>query len=229
MEITESEVLRYLGYRGSEADGRVLALTKELSAVFAEKAVPKNVYGKWDCRVDSPTVALDGMTVTSENLAKHLAGCRCVLLMAATLGPEADRLIRRYSVLNMEKAVISQAVCAAMIEAYCDMIESEIAEKYEAVGFNRSGLYRTTRFSPGYGDFDITHQKDIVNLLNCDRRIGLTLTNGYMLIPSKSVTAVIGFAENRKETGDKCDAPAGCAVPAGCARCALKHCGSRRA
>ena len=214
IKISDSEVLRYLGYRGSGADGRVTALIKELSAVFAENTVPKSVYGVWDCRIDSSAVALDGMTINSENLARHLAGCSSVALLAATLGTEADLLIRRYSVQDMEKAVIAKAVCAVMIEAYCDKIEVEIAQK------NGPG---TTRFSPGYGDFDISCQKDIVKLLNCDRRIGLTLTGGYMLTPSKSVTAVIGFASQCVAT-----APAGCDAPAGCARCVFKHCECRR-
>jgi len=212
IKISENEVLRYLGYRGYEADGRVSALIKELSVVFAENTAPKSVYGIWDCSVDSSTVALDGMTINSENLARHLAGSSSIALLAATLGTEADSLIRRYSVQDMEKAVIAQAVCAVLIEAYCDKIEIEIAQKN-----GPGGLKGTTRFSPGYGDFDISCQKDIVKLLNCDRRIGLTLTGGYMLTPSKSVTAVIGFTSQ-------------CVVstPAGCERCAVKHCECRR-
>ena len=212
MEISDREVLRYLGYRGSEADERVSALLKELRSEFLEKTVPKNVYGIWDCTFDSSTLTLDGMIVKSEKLSKHLSGCRRVVLLAATLGPEADTLIRRCSVLDMEKAVIAQAVCTAMIEAYCDDIEKEILQKYSL-----NGLNRTARFSPGYGDFDIAHQKDIINLLNCGKRIGLTLTNGYMLIPSKSVTALIGFSDEKKESGGKCT------------RCAAGHCESREA
>jgi cobalamin-dependent methionine synthase I len=144
-------------------------------------------------------VILDGMTVKSGSLAEHLTGCRRVALLAATLAIEADTLLRRYSVQDMEKAVIAEAVCAAMIEAYCDEIEDEIRRK-PAVG----DLCPTTRFSPGYGDFDIGHQKDIIGLLNCDRRIGMTLTSGYMLVPSKSVTAVIGFSEEKAHNKNKC-------------------------
>ena len=205
MELSDREVLRYLGYRADEADSRIIALVKELIAVFAESAAPKSVYGIWDCRVDALTVALDtgcaagGMTVNSEELAAHLAGCRRLVLLAATLGPEADTLIRRYSVKDMGKAVVAQAVCTAMIEAYCDTIEGEIMQSDEL-----RGLYATARYSPGYGDFDITHQKDIINLLNCGRRIGLTLSDGYMLIPSKSITAVIGFSSEKKTAGAKC-------------------------
>jgi len=199
MKISDREVLRYLRMGSVAADERVSALIGELTDTFAANTSPKNVYGIWDCDISPEAVIMEGMTVESKSLAKHLTGCCRAALLAATLGTEADTLLRRYSVRDMEKAVISQAVCAAMIEAYCDEIENEIRQTPRV-----SGLCPTTRFSPGYGDFDIAHQKDIVRLLNCDRRIGLTLTGGYMLIPSKSVTAVIGFTEEKIHNEEKC-------------------------
>jgi len=206
MEISKKEVMRYLGYRDAAADERTTSHITELIDLFTANVVPQSVYGIWDCQIDSSVVTLGGMTVHSQNLAQHLEGCRRVALLAATLGTEADTLIRRLSVQDMEKAVIAQAVCAAMIEAYCNIIESEFAQKPEF-----DGLYPTSRFSPGYGDFDIVHQKDILSILNSGR-IGLTLTEGYMLIPSKSVTAIIGFAREKKcaegRQAEKCD---GCA------------------
>jgi len=203
MKISTGEVLRYLRMGGKAADERISALIGELTETFAANSVPKNVYGIWNCAIN-PTeapnaVIIEGMTVKSESLARHITGCRRAVLLAATLGIGADTLLRRYSVQDMEKAVIAEAVCTAMIETYCDEIEDEIRQR-PAVG----GLCPTTRFSPGYGDFDIVHQKDIVRLLNCDRRIGLTLTGGYMLVPSKSVTAVIGFSEERVHNEGKC-------------------------
>ena len=211
MEISNKEVLRYIGYRGVAANERVSSLTDELIDLFSANVIPKSVYGVWDCHLDSSTVSLGGMSVESKNLAKHLTDCRHAVLLAATLGPDADTLIRRFTVQDMEKAVIAQAVCAAMIETYCDSIENEILQKPE---FDE--LYPTSRFSPGYGDFDITHQKDILRMLNC-ARIGISLTDGYMLIPSKSVTAVIGFSREKKRTVLKCE------------YCAEKNCKAREA
>ena len=208
--VNEKEVLRYLGC-GSAADGSVPSLIAELSGLFSANAVPRSVYGVWDCQIDSSAAAFGGITVKSKNLARHLTCCRSAVLLATTLGTEADILLRRLGVQDMEKALIAQAVCAAMIEAYCDSIESELSKKKEL-----DGLHPTTRFSPGYGDFDIAHQKDILRLLNCER-IGLTLTDGYMLIPSKSVTAVIGFSRERKQVLGKCS------------YCAVKECDAREA
>lgn len=210
MEIPDDEVMRYLGYHGTAPDERISGLVKDIHAVFAAGVSPKSVYGIWDCKVDSLTVTFDGFTIKSENLARRLAGCGRAALLAATLGAEADTLIRRFSVQDMEKAVIAQAVCTVMIDSYCDKVEDEIAKKREL-----AGLCGTKRFSPGYGDFDIACQKDIVKLLYCDRSIGLTLTSGFMLVPSKSVTAVIGYFEEKKHSSESGSG----------GRCADKQCG----
>jgi len=202
MEIEYQKVLRYLGNCGVSVDERSSDLIKDIIEFFLANVVPRNVYRICRCQIDSSTVTLGGITIHSQNLARHLEDCRLAVLLAATLGTEADMLIRRFTMQDMEKAVIAQAVCAVIIEAYCDKIERNIAQRPE---FN--GLYSTARFSPGYGDFDIVHQKDILNVLQCSR-IGLTLTDGYMLIPSKSVTAVIGFSPKkcveRHQMGEKC-------------------------
>ena len=51
----------------------------------------------------------------------------------------------------------------------------------------------TTRFSPGYGDFSLEHQPALLSLLDTQRRIGLTLSEGGMMLPTKSVTAIVGI------------------------------------
>ena len=190
MEFSERVVLRYLGYRGAPADERVSGLIRQAALELEAHVNPKSVYGIWNCRADACAVCLDGASLRSEHLAKHLKGCRRAALLAATLGPGADALIRRYGVRAMEKAVVAQAVSAAMIDAYCDQIQRGLSQTPEA-----EGLSLTVRFSPGYGDFALIHQEDILRLLDTGKRIGLTLTDGYMLAPSKSVTAVIGFRE----------------------------------
>ena len=221
MEITTKEVLRYLGYRGVAANERVSSLTGELIDLFSKNVIPKSVYGVWDCKLDSFTVSLGGVSVKSKNLAKHLTDCSRAVLLAATLGTDADTLIRRFSVQDMEKAVIAQGVCAAMIEAYCDSVESEILQEPEF-----ACLYPTSRFSPGYGDFDIAHQKDILNMLNCSR-IGVFLTDGYMLTPTKSVTAVIGFSREKKHTSEFRTSEL--RTGGKCEYCAVKNCKAREA
>ena len=68
-------------------------------------------------------------------------------------------------------------------------------------------LYLRPRFSPGYGDFDICYQEPVVRMLNCAKTIGLTLTDSFMMTPTKSVTAVIGISTQK----DRCPI-SGCEV-----------------
>ena len=210
MKLSKTQILRYLGVRG-DADARLLSLIAQLTDELLGCAAPKSVYGIWDCRVASPYFEISGLSVLSYSLTLRLAGCEQAALMAATLGVGVDTLIRMYSVRDIEKAAIAEAICAAMIEAYCDELEAELREGEEA-----KELCFTARFSPGYGDFDLAHQKTILDMLQCGKCIGLTLTDGYMLAPSKSVTAIIGLTKEKTPPGDH--------PPSKCSRCDENDC-----
>ena len=76
------------------------------------------------------------------------------------------------------------------MEEFCDKVQNEVAEQLQ-----QQGKYIRPRFSPGYGDFSISHQKDFISLLDTPKKIGLSMTETYMLTPTKSVTAVIGISD----------------------------------
>lgn len=111
--------------------------------------------------------------------------------MGVTLGPAVDLLLKKYSVLNMSKAVVVQACAAAYLEEICDRVVDEIEREFDCRGYLRP------RFSPGYGDFSILHQKEILEMIDAPRKIGLTMTEASMLVPTKSVTAVIGISKEK--------------------------------
>ena len=87
-------------------------------------------------------------------------------------------------------ALILDAVLSAAVEAVCDEQEERLRGE-----FAERSLFLTDRFSPGYGDFSIEYQRPIVQMLDAAKKIGLTLTDSCMMVPSKSVTAVIGISE----------------------------------
>ncbi|MCL2213188.1 MAG: Vitamin B12 dependent methionine synthase activation subunit [Oscillospiraceae bacterium] len=188
INIAVKDVLRYLGYGQNTADQRILEKINQLNDEVAGIILPKSVFKIFDCQVDEKSVTFGGFTIHSTHLARHLNGCAKLALFAVTLGAKVDTLIRRYSVNEMDKAVIADAVCTAMTEAFCNKVVAEIQAQDEL--FN---LQAINRFSPGFGDFSITHQRDVLALLDCEKRIGLTLTDSDMLCPNKSVTAIIGF------------------------------------
>ena len=56
----------------------------------------------------------------------------------------------------------------------------------------------TRRFSPGYGDLSLDLQKTVFELLNPEKHIGITLTDGMLMTPMKSVSAFIGIKRTEK-------------------------------
>ena len=188
------ETLRYLGYT-IPADERILTMISALAAEFKAYANPSSVY-----RVSEGNNSPDF-------LAKHLTDCDKAVILAATLGTRTDLLLRRLNVRNMEQAAVAEALCAAAIEDYLDQIQEKIRAEFFGSCFVR-------RFSPGYGDFDITCQREILDFLDCRKRMGLFMTEGFMLVPSKSVTAVI----TKDKTKDKTR------INKKCQNCSLRQC-----
>lgn len=208
-----SEVLRYLGYRGAQPDEMVEQNLDRCITELQSAAAPKSVFQAFELsHLAEGTMKTGGVLIRSKNLARTLKGCTSVYLMAATLGVAVDRLITRASAVRISDAVLYQAAAAAMIEAYCDEVNDTLREEAERVG-----LYCRPRFSPGYGDFRIEHQRDISRLLDTPRKIGLTVTESCLLVPIKSVTAVIGLSNSPQPCHRK-----------GCEECSKQDCAFRR-
>lgn len=212
--VNRSEIYRYLGYGANVPDGAVRALVDGILSELFGVIKPKNIYRLYDCRTDKEYVMVGDWKIRSANLAGNLAQCNTAALLAATLGIEADKLLQRYEVVNMAKASIVQACAAACIEAYCNLIQENIRLDAQ----NKSGvpLFIRPRFSPGYGDLPIETQKDIFYILDCTKRIGLTLTQNLLMYPTKSVTAFIGLTNN----------PQNCHIEK-CRRCGKTDCAFR--
>ena len=120
-------------------------------------------------------------------------------------------------------------MAGAAIEQICDDVQSELQGKMP--------LYRQTwRFSPGYGDLPLALQEELLAAVEAGKRIGLATTQGHMLTPMKSVSAIIGLQDMTKELrkvsaedGDALSAPVGACAAGACAGCAYhESCLSRQ-
>lgn len=191
------EAARYLGYGAAAPDEAVVSLIGEIRDQAEKQLKPKSVTGTFD---------ISTFDFRGKSIASHLSGAHSIILFAATLGAESERMSAYYQKTDLQKAVVFDAVCNVLIEDYCDSVCREL-KKAAA----QNGRYINTRFSPGYGDFSIEYQKLILDNLNAGRRIGLSVTDNSLLIPQKSVTAVIGVFDSP---------PAGTAR--GCASCNMK-------
>ena len=190
------EIMRYARIRG--ADNSYDALIDEC----IREAEPLLTY-----RVCCTTLPVDpdgGLTigndrVVSQTVGKAICGSEAVILFAATVGSPFDRLIARYSRVEPSKALIFQAIGAERVESLCDAFCSQMNTE-----LSKTGKRLTRRVSPGYGDIPLSLQKEIFAVLDCPRKIGLTLDQSLLMSPSKSVTAIAGITDGCEKQQNNC-------------------------
>lgn len=173
------EALRYAGVSSSNFDLEELRLRLDEAIALSEgKLNPRVCF----CELDVSSCDFLG----SLDVRKNLRRSQSIILFAATVGIELDRLIAKYSVLSPATALLLQALGNERVEALCDAFNEDMRKKKLSQGF-----CLRPRFSPGYGDLPLEYQKTVFELLS-PSRIGITLNDSYFMTPSKSVTAIIG-------------------------------------
>lgn len=196
VKLEKKEILRYLGYRRKqeltpEMDQQILQLMEEVKRV----ADPRYTFLIFPCQPDESekNIQVIGTDLVLEGKAiyNHMKYAKKVALLAATLGIEVERQIRKYELTEMSKALILDVCCVEYIEKICDLaecaIEQEVAD--EQLILNR-------RFSPGYGDLPIETQAKFLAVTDAAKRVGINLTESFLMIPRKSVTAIIGLFDD---------------------------------
>ncbi len=215
-----------MGYRSDEADQMITQLIDNCIAEISPLLVYKVCFRTFplfcSAHETDQVLQIGGhagsildltfMQTDSKDLAKNLSECHELVVFAATVGIAVDRLITKYGSVSPSRALCMQAIGAERIESLCDCFNNEIDEKYrQENGFTRP------RFSPGYGDFALEAQREIFKVLDCSRKIGLSLNESLLMSPSKSVTALIGISHTQR---NRCRS--------GCTQCTKTDCNFRR-
>jgi hypothetical protein len=146
-------------------------------------------------RVDQSGVQLeDGTNFTSSALARMLSGSEQVLLMGATAGKSImEEISSATQSENLTRAVILDAVASEMTDSGLDWITDYLNQDL----MRKARRLTKSRFSAGYGDFSLENQEAVYSLLRMDK-IGVSITDRFILIPEKSVTAVAGIIAMRE-------------------------------
>lgn len=123
----------------------------------------------------------------SRSLAKVLEHAEFVSVLVATIGPSLDKKVEELTQAEPTLAYLLDRIGGWM----ADYMAGKIDERIEAEA-KRAGFGRTMRYSPGYGDFSLSYQPLLLEKVE-GWRVGVALTEGFMLVPQKSVTALIGW------------------------------------
>lgn len=204
LEPDRAAVLNALGYGGRAPDAateeRIQTALTRVTAAAEPRWVWKPYTLEWP-----PLLVEAAFSLPGEDIRRHLAGCHRAVLLALTLGGGVEQAIRKAEVEDLALAVIMDTAASDLAERYADAAEGAVRGQMEA-----GGEYVTGRFSPGYGDLPIALQKELLEALGAPKAIGLTVSGSGILLPRKSITAVLGVAHTPVQ-----------GQQAGCENCAL--------
>ncbi|CUH95777.1 hypothetical protein P22_1857 [Propionispora sp. 2/2-37] len=212
-----NETKRYAGLMRTADFPNQLVVNACMEAhVLAE---PKGIWEIYPYDADLETIlAEQPCRLQGEKIIAHLEHCSQVAVLAVTIGEELEKLVsHHFSKGNYTAGLLLDAAGTTAVEETADQLSALIAQHAAKQGYDT-----TFRFSPGYGGWDITVQPAILQLIQA-HRIGITTTDTCMLVPRKSVTAVIGLTPHQNQlmvpTMGKTE---------GCSTCTQLNCQSRK-
>lgn len=183
-DIDFKEVLKTLGYEDESLDDSV----KEL-LLICEKELKETINACFVYRVfdyKNEEMIDSGFELEGDTVKEHLKDSEKCICICGTLGSEVDNLIRKKQVTSMAEAMMVDKMASFLTESVLDEAEEIIMRDYE-------GYDKTFRYGLGYGDFPITKQKDFLEMLDANRQVGVHVNDASMLMPTKSVTCIIGI------------------------------------
>ena len=186
IEPDKKEAFRYMGCKSYCGNDELEEIYEKCKAEYKKAASYKAVMSKVPVTLKEDNVVDFGFCkIQNENLYKNLSGCDSAYVFATTAGIAVDRLIMRYSKISPAEAMVCDSIASSAVEVWCDEVNAEIY----SFGATKP------RFSPGYGGVSLEYQRDILDFLDAERKIGITLSESFMMIPAKSVTAFVGVCK----------------------------------
>ena len=109
-EVDIREALRYA--KCPTPDAQTEKRIRELSLLCEGELDFAVSYTVLDVCINGDVCDMGGLSVLSKSLCEQLSKCKKVIVFAATVGVEIDRLIKKYGAISPAKAVLLQAIGA---------------------------------------------------------------------------------------------------------------------
>lgn len=180
-----------MGFKPGKSDipNSMIPLVEEMIETGRNLTIPQACYDFRPIRFTRPDRidVEERFSIQSRRLFRWMEGCSGMYSAAVTLGPGLDQEVARLAnSSDMTRAFLLNAYGAEAAEALMKSLNDRINAMAKDQGYET-----TKRYSPGYGDWHISGQAELLGDLGVDQ-IGIRLTENYMMIPEKSVSAVIG-------------------------------------
>lgn len=121
-------------------------------------------------------------------IARQLKGSTAYALFIATAGREYEEYLQGLKRAGDEVRVyIADALGSVIAERCADALERQLQANIDKLAWQR-----TNRFSPGYCGWPVSEQQALFPLFG-GHTCGVSLTEGSLMVPLKSVSGIIGL------------------------------------
>ena len=191
IDIDRSRVLQSIGYDTDyKPSTRIMSLINEYIDNAHNLISPLYSYVIRDIEsVHGSRVEIEGSVVFQSGvIARMLEQCEKVAVFALTIGNHLEELVAHLAEGGViVQAAVLDAIGSGATEKVADFVQDRIGEVAHA-----QGLCVSRRFSPGYCDWDVSQQEMVFRAMNGDSA-GVRLTEGYLMLPRKSISGIIGI------------------------------------
>jgi len=140
------------------------------------------------CFIQPRTVQIiNGPAFHGALFAKAIAPAFKAALFALTIGQEISEWLKELSARDIHIGFIADAAASELVESIADYFQNRLAEEVRA-----QNLFCGLRYCPGYCDWPIEELPHLLARL-APEKIGISLTQGGMMTPIKSIAGLIGL------------------------------------
>ncbi len=226
VNVAPAEYTRLLGYpHGRVLEGRALELANWARAWYEKNGKPW-IYARQaeSLEIAGDKIQIDGMPFTSKRLQSTLeqADAHCAILVAVGAGPETEEEARkRWEDEKPDEYFFLEMFGSAVVEHLTTLTGANLCDWAE-----RHGMAVLPHYSPGYPEWDIAEQPQLLELMKRTRKRTLPspieVLDSGMLRPKKTLLAVFGLTRHTDRLRRLTEL-----VP--CENCSFASCQYRRA
>lgn len=185
-------------------------------ALVQARAIAKPAYSARTYQIEQrlPTgLKISGVELKSKHLSQTMAKAVELIVFIVTVGDNIEKIATVFTADDDPAGgYMIDRTGSIAAESLAEGLERRLREEYESKGKSVS-----MRFSPGYCDWDTAEQIKMAKLVDFSS-VGVTLTQGMMMVPKKSISGVIGIGP--AGVFEKASSP--------CAICTKSDCDYRR-
>jgi len=209
LDLDKEEILRYQGYsrkKVKEPNQNILRITEEEINRGYSLFKPQGIYSlikikgsvlEWRINLENGLIFR-----FAKSIIKQLKGASHLLVGVVTIGDLLEKKVSElFSQGEYPRALTLDVIGTVAVEDFSRKVRKLARQEVIEQGFKTS-----RHFSPGYSGWEVSQQEIVFKSIPSDN-IGVRLTKGFMMLPQKSLSWVIGAGKEiivSSEEENKC-------------------------